>query len=452
MHLGVIQIQMRSIQTLITKRSKGLLGLATCNSSSSGYGMRNGRMSMGKNMGKESSVREYRSTNAVRKEDYYRVLGVDRGASKADIKKNYRDQAKKYHPDLNKDNKDAEKKFREATEAYEVLEDDEKRKRYDAYGHAGVDGSNGGGGDPFSGFGGFGGFSGGFGGFGGGGGQQVNPEDIFEFLNQAMGGQGGRRGAGADVEAVVRISFLEAVNGCSKSFEFDYITPVTQRGQKRERKRKSVNIDIPAGVDNNIQMRVPGKGGEGAQGMAPGDLFVRLQVEEDPYFKRDGMNIRTEIPLSFSQAVLGTTLEVLTLDGMVKMKVPSGTQPGAVLTLRGKGVPHVQRAGVRGNHYVTMNLKVPTKLNDRQTELVRELGDIDATTSGSNNGEKMAYSVSSAWNRLKEFVSSKATDAANGAKAAASEAAHAAVDAARKKKEEKEEKEKKRAEKEAKAS
>jgi molecular chaperone DnaJ len=373
-------------------------------------------------------VRGYRSTSAVLKEDFYGVLGVSRDASKADIKKNYRNLAKKYHPDLNKEDKNAEKKFREVTEAYEVLEDDEKRKRYDAYGHAGVGDASGGGGggDPFAGFGGFGGF----GGFSGGQQVNVNPEDIFEFLNQAMGG-GGRRGTGADVEAVMRISFLEAVNGCSKSFEFDYIVPSTGRNarQRGERKRKNVTVEIPPGVDNNIQMRVQGKGGDGAAGQPAGDLFVRLQVEEDPYFKREGMNIKTEIPISFSQAALGTQVEVLTLDGMVKMTVPPGTQPGAVLTLRGKGIANVQRPTTRGNHYVTMNLKVPTKLTNRQREIVQELDDIDATASGSNGGDKMAYSVSSAWSRLKSYVSTKASEAAG---TAAEAATAATAEAARK--------------------
>ena len=244
------------------------------------------------------------------------------------------------------------------------------------------------------------------------------------------GGGGGRRGMGADVETVVRVSFLEAVNGCNKTFSFDYTTPITQQGQQRQRKTKSVTVDVPAGVDNNIQMRVQGKGGEGAPGMPAGDLFVRLQVEEDPYFKRDGMHVHTEQPISFVQAVVGSQVEVLTLDGMVKMTVRAGTQPGSVLSMRNKGIKHVQQPNRRGNQYVTLKVKVPTKIDDRQMELLKEFEEIESQKAGSPSAEKMTYSTNSAWSRIKNFVSESANDVANAA--AKVKAAADAVDAANK--------------------
>lgn len=356
----------------------------------------------------------YHASSRLLKEDFYKVLEVPRGATKDEIKKSYRNLAKKYHPDLNKDNDKAAEKFAQVSEAYEVLEDDEKRQRYDAFGHAGVDPNGMGGqqgGNPFEGFGGFGGpFGGGF-----QGGQQMHPEDLFEFLNQAMGGRGtGRRGKGSDVEAVLRISFLEAVNGTTKSFDFDYITPITQRGQPQTRKRKSVTVDVPAGIDDNVQMRLAGKGGEGMEGMPAGDLFVRVQVTEDPYFKRDGIHIHTDMPISATQAILGSTVDVLTLDGMVKMKVPVSTQPNTTLLMRGKGVKDIQRRNVRGNQYVTLKVKIPSNLTDRQKELLQEFEGVEESKSGAPSAKKIPYSVSSAWDRVKEAAASAFTGGSSG--------------------------------------
>ena len=365
--------------------------------------------------GSRGSARSFhRSVSAFNKEDFYKILGVSRGASKNDIKKAYRGLAKKYHPDLNKDDKNAADKFAAVSEAYEVLEDDEKRQKYDTFGHAGVDPNfqGGQGGNPFEGFQGFGGFQGGpFGGFQGGfsanvNGQQVNPEDIFDFLNQAMGGQS-RRGRGSDVEAVMRVSFLEAVRGCSKTFDFDYVTPIVERGQRQTRQRKTVTVDIPPGVDDNVQIRMTGKGGDGVEGMPAGDLFLRIQVQPDPYFKRDGVHIRTTVPVTIIQAALGCTLDVLTLDGMVKMKIPPGTQPNATMMLRGKGTHHLQRAGTKGNQYVNVNVTIPTSLSERQKELLQEFEALDDEKKGqSGTTKKIPYSVSSAWDRLKAFVGS----------------------------------------------
>ena len=240
----------------------------------------------------------------------------------------------------------------------------------------------------------------------------MHPEDLFEFLNQAMGGGGGRRGKGADVEAVLRVTFLEAVHGCTKSFDFEYLTPITRRGQPQQRKRKSVTVDVPAGVDNNVQMRMTGKGGDGADGMPAGDLYVRVQVQEDPYFSRDGIHIRTDLPVSLTQAVLGSTVDVLTLDGIVKMKVPPGTQPSTTLLLRNKGVKDIQRRNVRGNQYVTIRVKIPTKISDAQRKLLEQFRDEEdtegksGTSTSGDSSKQMPYSMSSAWERVKNAATS----------------------------------------------
>lgn len=258
---------------------------------------------------------KFHSTPNFRKKDYYEVLGISKSASKDEIKKRFRELAKKYHPDLNKDDKNAEKKFQEVSEAYEVLEDDNKRKQYDAFGHAGVDPNfNGGqGGDPFAGFrnGGFGGF----GGFGNGGFRvhtssgAMNVDDVFDFLEQAMGAS---RGAGQDVQTNVQLSFLEAVNGCTKNVNYEYFIREPLPGNKRQfqkvRKSKSVSIDIPPGVETGVAMRVQSKGAEGMNGLPPGDLLVNIVVEEDPYFKRERNDVHVEVPLTTSQVSAVTFL------------------------------------------------------------------------------------------------------------------------------------------------
>jgi DnaJ-class molecular chaperone len=296
------------------------------------------------------SRRCYHSSAPAYKKDYYEVLGLSKGASKEEIKKKFRELAKKYHPDLNKNDKSAEKMFKEVSEAYEVLEDDKKRKQYDNFGHAGVDPSYTGaaGGDPFSGFGGAG-FNP-FAGFGGGGFRvhtsgngNIDADDIFDVLNQFMGGEA--RGAGQDVQTQVRLSFLEAVNGCSKKISYEYFVKEPVQGGKggraayqKVRKHRTLSIDIPPGVENGVSMRVTGKGGEGVQGFPAGDLFVNLVVEEDKYFKREGNDIHVDVPVNVAEAVLGGEVDVLTLDGMVTLKIPAGTQPESSLMMRNKGV------------------------------------------------------------------------------------------------------------------
>lgn len=252
-------------------------------------------------------IRHYHSSGRQDKRDYYEVLGLSKGANKDEIKKKFRELAKKYHPDLNKGDTTAQQKFQEVNEAYEVLENDEKRKNYDAFGHAGVDPNFQGAGNPFSqGF-------GGFGGFGNGGfrvhtnmGGAMNAEDLFDIFEQAM--RGGRPGMGQDVQAQVNLSFFEAVNGCTKTINYEYFIREPTSNNRRQfnkiRKTKSVTIDVPPGVSSGVTMRVQGKGGEGAPNMPSGDLLVDINVKEDPYFKRQGNDIHVDIPLSISKVCL----------------------------------------------------------------------------------------------------------------------------------------------------
>ena len=259
-----------------------------------------------------------RLLSSTKKKDYYAVLGVSKTASKDEIKKKFREMAKKYHPDLNKDDKNAAKMFQDASEAHEVLSNDEKRQLYDNYGHAGVDpnfaGANGGGGNPFAGFGGFGGgfgFPGGFhvnmDGMGGAGGQQMHAEDLMDFFEQALGGA--PRGAGKDVQAALRLSFLEAVHGCTKEVTFEYFVrdPASaSAGNRRSpprkvRRTRTVSVDVPPGVDTGIQMRMKGQGAEGDPGHPVGDLFIQLEVAADPYFKRQDNDVHVEVPISIAQ-------------------------------------------------------------------------------------------------------------------------------------------------------
>lgn len=246
-----------------------------------------------------SSVRHFRASSALfaKKRDYYEVLGVSKNADKNEIKKKFRDLAKKYHPDLNKDDKTAQAKFQEASEAYEVLENDEKRKRYDNFGHAGVDGAQGGGDpfngqNPFAGFGGFGGFQGGFHTSSG----EMDAEDVMEMFF------GGGMRANRPVEVSVHLDFLEAVNGCNKKLNFEYFV----RDAKRQKVRKSrtVNVDIPAGVDTGMTLRSVGQGAEAFGGNPATDLLVHIEVGRDPYFKRQELDVYVDVPVQFYQVTL----------------------------------------------------------------------------------------------------------------------------------------------------
>jgi molecular chaperone DnaJ len=357
------------------------------------------------------------------KRDYYEVLGVDKDASKEEIKKAYRKLARKYHPDVNKES-GAEDKFKEVKEAYEVLRDEQKRAQYDQFGHAGAE----------QGFGGFGGGAQDFGGFG----------DIFDMF---FGG-GARRDPnapqqGADVQYSVTLEFEEAIFGkemditipkeencetcngdgakpgtkpetCSYCHGSGHLnqeqnTPFgrvvnrrvchycsgtgkiikdkcgTCHGSGRVKKNKKIHINIPAGIDEGQQIRVPGKGEAGVNGGPPGDLFVVVRVKPHDFYEREGDNIYCEVPLTFAQAALGDEVEVPTVHGKVKLKIPAGIQTGKTFRLRGKGVPNVRGRG-QGDQHVTVRIVTPTKLTDRQKELLREFNKIGGNESTDEQG------------------------------------------------------------------
>lgn len=350
------------------------------------------------------------------KRDYYEVLGVSKSASKDEIKKAYRKLSKQYHPDINKA-EDAAEKFKEVKEAYEVLSDDQKRSHYDQFGHT----------DPNQGFGGFGGggdFGGGFG-----------FEDIFSSI---FGGGGRRRDPnaprqGADLQYTMTLKFEDAVFGKETDLEIpreetcdtcdgsgakpgtkastcshcngsgqlnvEQNTPFgrivnrrvcnhcngtgksiphkcsTCSGTGKVKKRKKIHVKIPAGVDDGQQLRVAGQGEPGVNGGPPGDLYVVFQVRGHEFFERDGDDIYCEMPLTFAQAALGDEVEVPTLHGKVKLKIPAGTQTGTKFRLRGKGVQNVRGYG-QGDQHIQIRVITPTKLTEKQKQLLREFSDL----------------------------------------------------------------------------
>ena len=352
---------------------------------------------------------------AEAKRDYYEVLGVPKTATDADLKKAYRVLAKKYHPDTNQGNPEAEAKFKEASEAYAVLSDAEKRKQYDQFGHAAFEQGGGAGAGGFD----FGGFD-----FGG---------DIFgDIFGDLLGG--GRRSQsaysgpmkGANIHTTLRITFEEAVFGCEKEIEITSkdecsechgtgAKPGTQpetcsrcggKGQVvftqqsmfgmvrnvqacpdcggtgkiiKEKcpkcygtgftsSRKKIQVTVPAGIDNGQTLRVSGKGEEGTKGGGRGDLLVQVIVSSHPKFNRQDNNIYTEEPISFVTAALGGTIRIKTVDGEVEYEVKPGTQTDTRIRLRGKGVPYLRNKQTRGDHYVTLIVQVPERLNKEQRE------------------------------------------------------------------------------------
>ena len=365
------------------------------------------------------------------KRDYYEVLGIQKGASEDEIKKAYKKLARKYHPDMNPGDKEAEEKFKEVNEANEVLSDPEKKARYDQFGFAGVDpnyGAGAGGGAYGGGFdfGDLGDIFGSFFGGGFGGGQRRNP-------NAPQRGE--------SIRASVSVSFTEAAFGCEKSVTLErseqcptckgngcapgttpeicpdcHGTGTVQtrrqtpmgvfasngpcrkcggtgrlihqpcpdcRGTGAVRKRKTIKVNIPAGIDHGQTISLRGQGNAGKNGGPAGDLLITVMVQPHELFRRDGVDVFCEAPITFTQAVLGAELEIPTIDGKVKYSIPEGTQTGTVFRLKGKGIPVLNGRG-RGDQYVTVTIETPRNLNKEQKEALRRFSE----TLGESNYEK----------------------------------------------------------------
>ena len=386
---------------------------------------------------------------AETKRDYYEVLGVDRNADDAALKKAYRVLAKKYHPDMNPGDKEAEKKFKEASEAYAVLSDAEKRRQYDQFGHAAFEGGAGGAG-------------GGFGGF------DFNGADFGDIFGDIFGDLfgGGRRGGragngpmqGANIRKGVRITFEEAVFGCEKELEVVIKDPCTTcngtgakpgtspetcqkcggKGQVvytsqsffgtvqnvqtcpdchgtgkiiKEKcsdcagtgyvaSKKTIQVSIPAGIDNGQSIRIRGKGEPGTNGGPRGDLLVEVTVSRHPVFGRQDMHIFSTAPISFAQAALGGDVRIKTVDGDVLYNVKPGTKTDTKVRLKGKGVPSLRNKQVRGDHYVTLVIQTPEKLSAEAKEALRKFDaltgntlnqDIDFEKTDKKKGKKKGF-------------------------------------------------------------
>lgn len=353
------------------------------------------------------------------KRDYYEVLGVAKTASEDELKKAYRKLARKYHPDVNRDNpKETEEKFKEVNEAYEILSNAERRAQYDQFGHAAFDAANGGGAGGFGGGGGAGGFSdifdmffgqSGFGGFGGG--RSPGPErgsDLrydmeIKFEEAAFGldteiqvprtedcsacqGSGSAPGTHPEtcpdchgtgqVQVTQNTPFGRMVNvkACDRCHGEGKIikSPCKEcHGRGKVRVNRKIKIKIPAGVDNGSRLRVTHEGEAGQRGGPPGDLYVYLFVKQHKLFTREGNDVICEVPINFVQATLGDEIEVPTLDGKVQLKVPEGTQTGTVFRVKDKGIPHLRGHG-RGDQHVRVKIVTPKKLTNRQKDLLRE--------------------------------------------------------------------------------
>ena len=348
---------------------------------------------------------------AEQKRDYYEILGVNKGVSDEELKKAYRKMAKQYHPDLHPGDKEAEAKFKECNEAYAVLSDADKRRAYDQFGHAGVDGQ------------GFSGFSGG----------AVDLGDIFgSFFGGAFGGGGRRRNGparGADLKYNMTLEFMEAAFGVDKTITINKedicsvckgtgaaagsspetcptckgsgriqqqtqtlfgMTMMTRdcpacngrgtviknpcphcNGRGRAVIRKELKVHIPAGVDTGDMLPIANEGEPGYRGGPNGTLYIQFRVKSHPILQRQGNNTYCDVPITFSQAALGADVNVVTIDGEQSVHVKEGTQPGDTLTLRGKGIPYKNRAGVRGDHTVRFSIEVPVKLNEDQKAKIR---------------------------------------------------------------------------------
>ena len=357
------------------------------------------------------------------KRDYYEVLGVGKDADAKEIKKAYRKLAMKYHPDKNPGDKDAEEKFKEINEAYEVLSDEEKRSTYDRFGHDGLNGQGGfGGGQGFGGFGGsgFGGFEDIFGdifgsSFGGGFGSSssrrrgpkrgadIRQSVTISFEDAAFGkkikvkinrseeceechGSGARPGTSkktcptchgsGTVQSVQRTPFgniasQRTCSTCDGEGEINESPCNKCHGKGSVRKTKTIEVDIPAGIDDGQMIKLSGQGEVGEKGGPRGDLYIVVNVQKHDIFTREGYDVYIEMPIRFTQAALGDKLEVPTLDGKVSYTLPEGTQTGTVFRLREKGIPKL-RSNSRGDQYVKVIIDTPKKLNDEQKELLRK--------------------------------------------------------------------------------
>ena len=365
---------------------------------------------------------------AEQKRDYYEVLGIAKDASDDDIKKAYRKLAKKYHPDSHPGDKETEEKFKEASEAYAILSDPEKRQRYDQYGHAAFDGTGGFGAGGFD-------FSG------------ADFSDIFgDLFGSMFGGGGARTGRsgpmkGASIRTSIRISFMESVTGCEKEITLNMKDPCAGCGGSGARpgsspqmcprcggrgqvvfnqqsffgnvrsvqtcpdcsgsgqiikdkcpecggtgytsSRKTIRVTIPAGIDNGQSVRIRDKGEPGVAGGPRGDLLVEVLVEDHPIFIRQNVDIFSTVKISYAVAALGGSISIDTVDGKVVYDVKPGTQTDTRIRLRGKGVPSLRNRNVRGDHYVTLIVDVPTRLSREAKDLLRQF---DALTGGSLGG------------------------------------------------------------------
>lgn len=375
------------------------------------------------------------------KRDYYDILGVSKNAEAIEIKKAYRKVALKFHPDRNPDDKGAEEKFKEAAEAYEVLKDKDKRAKYDRYGHAGVDGMGGGGfsggggmtmedifdqfgdvfgGSPFESF-----FGGRNGGRGRGRGQQgsnlrirvkLTLKEIAEGANKKVkvkkmvncsqcGGSGAKNAdsissckscSGSGYVRQVRNTFLGQMQTttvcptCGGSGETFSENCAKCRGAGVEQGEETISIDIPAGVHEGMQLSVSGKGNAGQKGGPNGDLIVIIQEEPHEQLRRDGSNILYDLYISFPEAALGDSVQVPTLDGKVKIKIPAGTQPGKIFRLKDKGIPNVQSYG-KGDQLIYVNVWTPKKLNAEEKALLENMKEMSNFQPNPGSGDKSFF-------------------------------------------------------------
>lgn len=379
------------------------------------------------------------------KRDYYEVLGVSRDADDAALKKAYRSVAKKYHPDMNPGDKEAEKKFKEASEAYAVLSDADKRRQYDQFGHAAFEGGGGGGG--------FGGFD-------------FSGADFSDIFGDLFGG-GRRTGRanqgpmkGMNIRKGVRITFEEAVFGCEKELEVVLKDPCPKCGGSGAKQgtspetcskcggkgqvvytqqslfgmvqnvqtcpdchgsgkmirdkcpdcsgtgfisnKKKISVSIPAGIDNGQSVRIREKGEPGLNGGPRGDLLVEVAVSRHPIFQRQDMHIFSTAPISFAQAALGADVKIKTVDGEVLYSVKPGTKTDTKVRLRGKGVPSVRNSQIRGDHYVTLVIQTPEKLSSEAKEALRKFDELTGNTLNTPEAGKTKPKKKGFMNKMKE--------------------------------------------------